>query len=187
MEILNIVRAPFDYVGPLKTCILGEQKPFVHRHLKAMIYEIGRTHDLTKDVVRLYNESDYKVGLRTIVRVLREQGISVNFRQIRRLIQPNRKKNHVIKIPYASHDIFEAITKLIDNHPDLHNKCLKKRKSCRGNSNTSDQKECYCKHILIGPLFFYLSDSQFNLRPDGKMLCKKFVDDKLLCKKTSSL
>ena len=181
MEIINIIQTPVNYLLTLNYCKLGEARPFVHRHLKAMIYEIERTNSLIKDVKRFYSESDYKVGLRTIRNELEKQNIHINFRQIRRLIRPNTKKNHHIKISYSSHDIFTVIKNLIDSQPVLKEKCIAKRNRCGHNNKSEALCPELCKNILIGYLSAYLNQAAYNLKPDGMELCNRFVEDQRMC------
>lgn len=153
-------------------CRIFSQMEINMANVRAVIDQIGI---LYKNDYPGSHENSYKLGIRKVYDKL---GQKVSKKQIKRFINLGTEsrsliekfyKRNMIRIPYKSMIILDAIVKIIDNNEKLRNYCKSQCENCVNKKDTT-----YCREKLILSFYYFViaHDNQLskNERAEAEIL-----------------
>lgn len=157
----------FYHKIPIKVCQLNkgrnDSRLFYCRN-KGLIYAIGKIGEYYG--VRC-QKSVYKRGIDFLSKNMEIKGGTVSKSELRRLVRPNSKKDHSLKLPDRSVEILHTIIKYIDYPHDsiVHEKCREMNHFCLKRRKV---KVYHCYEYMIGDLITQLNRIVGNLSSQSK-------------------
>lgn len=152
----------FYHKIPIKVCQLNkgrkDSRLFYCRN-KGLIYAIGKIGEYHGVRCR---KGVFRRGIDFLSKNMEIKGGKVSKSELRRLVRPNSKKDHSLKLPDRSVEILQSIIEYIDYPHDssVHEKCREMNRFCL---NRRKVKDYHCYEYMIGDLITQLNRVVGNL------------------------